>query len=280
VSGAPIEAYHQSPVNLVPSNVEFLADWQQSPQHGGWYGLQVMDNCRIHADGFMTWHGKAAARVEVDPGDDPLVLGENSERSEVAFTQTHDGTATTNEETSGDQFYAMSYYFPTSYAGSSFSWSETQAHETIDCSAGDQTQCNSWQWVMQFHPDNGFWGGLTASASTHGGTQKYGLTLGADHALSSPDVALGKWTDLVLEVSWSSGDIGLWRRDEGQTTFTKVVTGNEPTVKTQTGVYMKQGLYRGGHVNGRVDVFWLGPTARAATFAAAELAAFGTSAGP
>jgi hypothetical protein len=46
------------------------------------------------------------------------------------------------------------------------------------------------------------------------------------------------------------------------------------------GTYMKQGLYRGGTVDGRSDVHWVGPTVRGSTFAAVEQAAFGTSAGP
>jgi hypothetical protein len=41
--------------------------------------------------------------------------------------------------------------------------------------------------------------------------------------------------------------------------------------------YWKQGLYRGG-VN-RTDVLWMGPTARATSFEAAEMAAFGTASG-
>jgi hypothetical protein len=42
---------------------------------------------------------------------------------------------------------------------------------------------------------------------------------------------------------------------------------------------MKQGHYRGGNVNGRTDVLWVGPTARGDTFSAVEQAAFGTNVG-
>jgi hypothetical protein len=43
---------------------------------------------------------------------------------------------------------------------------------------------------------------------------------------------------------------------------------------------MKQGLYRGGNVDGRTDVYWVGPTVRGGTFSAVEQAAFGTQVGP
>jgi hypothetical protein len=53
-------------------------------------------------------------------------------------------------------------------------------------------------------------------------------------------------------------------------------TGGAPS----QAIYFKQGLYRGGSVNGRTDVFWAGPTARGSTFSAVEQAAFGTNVGP
>jgi len=46
-----------------------------------------MDSCRIQPDGYLTWHGKAAVRVEVQPNDDPLALNSNSERAEMLLMQ-------------------------------------------------------------------------------------------------------------------------------------------------------------------------------------------------
>lgn len=240
-----------------------------------------MDACRYHPDGFMTWHGKPAVRLEVDPGDDPLFLGENSERAEMAFTQDGQGDQVNEEVTGGHQYYAMSYWFPSDWGGTQYPWSVTESQENIDCSTGDQTQCNSWSYAFQFHTDSAFWGALEAAAATVGGQQQYTLILGSTYPLSDGGaIALGKWTDLVLEIDWASGAIALHRRDEGQTNFTTVVAATEPTVTNVTGVYFKQGLYRGGHVNGRVDVFWMGPTAKGTSFAAVEGAAFGTDVGP
>lgn len=101
-------------------------------------------------------------------------------------------------------------------------------------------------------------------------------------------ISLGQWTDLVMMVAFAStpvGHIAVWRRNEGEATFTQVVdVPNVATLQFNSKVsstvgdhYWKQGLYRGG-VN-RVDVLWIGPTVRATTFEAAEMAALGTTSG-
>ena len=272
----PIEQYHL-PVVAPPAAVGFLTDWTKNATSGGWYGEQVMDACRMHPDGNVTWHGQAAVRVEVDPGDDPLVLGENSERAEMAFIQDANGNQVNEEVVAGTQFYATSYWFPPTWGGTQYPYSDIEAHDSIDCSTGDQTQCNSWSYVFQFHTGTAYWGSLGAAARKTGGPQQFWLTLGGNYELSDGGaIPLGHWTDLVLQIDWGTGAIAMWRRDEGATAFTQVVSATEPSVTTVTGVYMKQGLYRGGYVKGRSDVFWVGPTARATSFAAAELAAFGT----
>jgi hypothetical protein len=60
---------------------------------------------------------------------------------------------------------------------------------------------------------------------------------------------------------------------------TRLWARRSSSVTTGTGVYPKQGLNRGVYGNGRTDVFWVGPTARGASFAAAEQAALGTDDG-
>ncbi len=89
---------------------------------------------------------------------------------------------------------------------------------------------------------------------------------------------------MMTFASTPTGHITVWRRDQGQTAFAQVLdVPNVATLQYQSGQavgdhYWKQGLYRGG-VN-RTDVLWIGPTVRATTFQAAEMAAFGTANGP
>jgi hypothetical protein len=271
------EQYHLPPLATLATGVTAQIDWTSNPTSGGWYGAQIMDACRIHPDGFSTWHQKAAVRVEVDPNDDPLMLGANSERAEMLTLQTAGGAQVLDDASSGVQFYATSYYFPSTWGGTQLPWS---AFQGIDCAAGDQHQCNSWSFVLQFHGDTIAWGGLVAAQTSVGGPQYYDFTLGGKH-LALPDngaIALGKWTDFVLQLDWTTGAIKLWRRDEGQSAFGSMAS-DTVTIPAEK-MYLKQGLYRGANVKGRVDVLWIGPTARGSTFAAVEMAAFGTSNGP
>jgi hypothetical protein len=156
------ESYHLPVTTGLLPNVTFSSGWTQLPATGGWYGEQIMDSCRIQADGNVTWRGKAAARVEVQPGDDPLALGDNSERAEMLGMQTASGVEITEGSSSGTQYYATSYYFPPTWAGEQLPWS---AFPNMNCSSGTQNQCNSWSAVMQFYG----WTALTAARTTVGG---------------------------------------------------------------------------------------------------------------
>jgi hypothetical protein len=182
---------------------------------------------------------------------------------------------------SGTQYYALSYYFPATWSGTQYPWSAFEASgstwpagSVADCSV-DETKCSSWSIVMQLYG----WGSMSAAVRTPGGPQVYSFAAGtATLTPAHPNLALGKWTDFVVSVDWGTGAATLWRRDEGQTSFTMEgqATGGAPS----QAIYFKQGLYRGGSVNGRTDVFWAGPTARGSTFSAVEQAAFGTNVGP
>jgi hypothetical protein len=105
---------------------------------------------------------------------------------------------------------------------------------------------------------------------------------------SDAGLNLGKWVDFVIMIRFSansSGQVTVWRRNEGDREFREIANSGEiPTLQYNEakGIapgphYWKQGLYRSAfdHIN----VFWMGPTARASTFSAAEQAAFGTASG-
>lgn len=268
VQPARHETYHLPSTAKPPENITFATDWNQV-QTGGWYGQQVMDSCRIKPDGFVTWHGNPTVRVEVQPNDDPLALDSNSERAEMLLMQDANGREIRENADSGTQYYATSYYFPTTWRGQQLPWS---AFAPTDCTIGSKNVCNSWSFVWQFYG----WGALSAAQSTVNGPQRYLFdnSLLADGGL----IKLGKWTDFVFMVDWNTGAYIIWRRDEGQTAFTQAISGKKP-VPVFRDVYVKQGLYRGGNVDGRTDIFWIGPTARGSSFSAVERQAFGTDNG-
>jgi len=250
------------------AGISFATAWGELAS-GGWYGRQAMDDCRIHPDGVRTWHGKAAVRVEVQPNDDPLDLHANSERAEMSVMQDASGREIREGPASGTQYYATSYFLPETWRGQQLPWS---AFAPIDCSTAVQTACNSWSYIWQFYG----WGGLAAGQRTLNGPQQYAFNNSTlrDGGL----IALGKWTDFVFLVEWSSGAYTVWRRDEGQSKFNEALTGHSPVPRLRS-IYVKQGLYRGGNTGGRTDVLWIGPTARGSSFASVEQQAFGTANG-
>jgi hypothetical protein len=207
--------------------------------------------------------------VEVQPNDDPLVLKSNSERAEMLYMQDARGTAIKENLKSGVQYYATSYYFPSTWQGQQLPWS---AFAPADCSTGDQNQCNSWSFVWQFYG----WGALGAAQTTVGGAQHYRFN-GSEFSRAGL-IELGKWTDFVFMVDWGSGAYTVWRRDEGQIAFAEVLAGRT-ALPVGRDIYVKQGLYRGGNVGGRTDVLWIGPTVRGLSFSAVEHRAFGTDNG-
>ena len=275
VGSGKFDRIHLPVVAGLPAGVSWMSDWAAQPVSGGWYELQAMDACRLHMDpAFSTWHGKAAARIEVDPGDDPLRLYAGSERAEVLLPQTKDGFTILDGSASQINYFAMSYYFPPTWSGTQFPWS---AFAPTDCSIGDQTQCNSWSIVMQFHlAHTAAWGFLYAAKNKPDGPQLYSLLLGktAIRFSDGGSMALGKWTDFVFKFDWTEHIVSVWRRDEGQAKFKQVVKDVVYEAPSEA-AYLKQGLYRGSAVNGRVDVLWIGPAARGESFSAVAQAAFG-----
>jgi hypothetical protein len=286
---APPDAAMRTDASCSAAGVTFESDWTADPAMGGWQAVQVVQPTRMHPDGTTTWHGFTAVRVEVDPGDDPLNLGENTERAEALVMQTSSGAAIPENVSSGTEYFATSYMFPSDWAGTALE--------------GDS---NSWSIVMQLHGPDALGASpafaLMAAKTTSGGTENLFVTTnpgavpaggccGPTYPFTGNSlIALGKWTDLVFLMTFAAdptGHLTVWRRDQGQAAFTQVVdAANVATLQYQGSPssvgdhYWKQGLYRGGDVMGRVDVLWIGPTARGPTFASVECGAFGTAAGP
>jgi hypothetical protein len=121
--------------------------------------------------------------------------------------------------------------------------------------------------------------GLHAGSSDVGAAQRYTWIVGGN-SYPVGMISLGHWSDFVFQVNWSTGAFTIWRRDDSETAFTQAVNATDSSLTQMVGGYLKQGLYRGGTVNGRTDVLWIGPTARGSSFAAVEMEAFGTSNGP
>jgi Polysaccharide lyase len=247
----------------LPAGVSFLTDWVARPVAGGFRYTQIQNACRYRPDGNVTWHNKAAVRVELNPGDDPLGLG--TDRAELLIAQDAAGKALNDDKNAGDLYYATSYYFPPTW-GATFT-------------AGDG---DSWSFLLQFYPFGGLAVGKGYYPEVGGPSQSMWFATKKNYKFADSSVPLGKWLDLVFHVNWSTGAFAISRRTEGTSAFATMVSGTDLDA-TQVAAgegYLKQGIYRGPNVNGRTDVVWIGPTARGSSFQAVELAAFGTRNGP
>lgn len=256
----------------------FVSDFSHDPRQGNWARIQVVSPDRFSPDrNERTPHGKVAARVEVRPGDNPLTCCVSTERSEVLIMRSSSGQNLSETGNSGIQHFAISYKLPYDF-------------KSADTGRG------KWSILFQLH------GGEKLSAppaiALHASASQYFIrTNGGDLSngnnfrtirLTDPSLNLGRWTDLVMMIKFASdstGQITVWRRNEGEISFRKVADAvNIPTLQFKTAAnlppghhYWKQGLYRSAAEI--TNVIWIGPTARATSFEAAELAAFGTSSG-
>lgn len=259
------ENYSQPANRVLPAGVSFLTDWANLQRAGGFKAIQAMDTCRIQFDpNFKTWHGLAATRVEVNPGDDPISSG--GERSEVLFPQTVSGSPIYESSASGTQYIAVSYFFPSNFDGTWLSGNS-----------------NSWSIVMQLHNGggSGVFSALMAGKRTASGKHTFTYASAQTYPFSDGgEIRRGEWVDFIFELNFANGRFKIYRRNETQSNFTVVVDATDPSMVSTGQSYMKQGLYRGSSVNGRTDVIWMGPTARGTSFSAVEQAAFATTNGP
>lgn len=264
--------------------VSFLDDWAADPVKGGWAMIQVTAANRLQRDlSLSTWHGQSTARIEVRPLDDPI--SSTGERSEVLAMKSGAVSNITEDNTTGTQYYGMSYFLPTNWQ------STAQAN-------GD----SGWSIVFQLHGPDSL--GASPSFALYANT-KYQLCLwGGDlsAAGSAPTIYnfsdggvyqngsglnLGAWSDFIIRATWASsptGSVTIWRRNQGETDFAQVLdVANVATLQYRGSIgvgphYWKHGLYRGESPT-ITNVLWTGPLSRGTSFSAVELATFGTSAG-
>jgi len=222
----------------------FWGDWESGTVTGtgnrNWgYKEVVADNrITILSDGGAR-QGTRFARVEVRPGDNPLSCCSGSERAEVSKMQNANSAAIYENLSSGTQQYAFSVKFDSSW----------------------KTITDGWGIFLQLHGPNGLNPAWAFSAKDKirfntrlGDVTK--VTSVTPRELSNGSLNIGKWIDFIVTVKYAKDNTGwitIQRRDEGQTSFTQVLSlTNTSTVQYDPNVnngavgnhYMKYGLYR------------------------------------
>jgi hypothetical protein len=265
--------------------------WEAGHTANQWLIVQEKGEDRLQVENDpMSPKGGAVLRVEVRPGD---YLGYSGERAEVSHMlgpagKQYDGVTAQ----SGHEFYGISIKLDPNW--------QPPLH--------DKTH-GGWQWgiFMQLHsPDAS--GGPPAFAlcadDTFHAQMLAGDLIGANgqrrNAISLPftngELRLGHWIQFLIDVVWaydSHGSLAVYRRDEGETAFTQILTqAEQPTLQfnsqfpdsQNTGPplpsgpkylhYWKAGYYRSVSP-GVTSRLWLGPIVRGTSLEEVAVAAFG-----
>lgn len=268
---------------ILPTNVTFLSDWSKAPATGtanNWAHKQVWTSSRIRGVQDDTSPKKGiVGSIQVFPGD--KVGGWSGERAEYLGMQNRYGAAFPVTASSGHEFYGTSIKLPTTWKapyGTSkdggYTWGIFfQLHGPDSLNASPAIAMSAQK---DFHIS------LLGGDVYNGGTRSSARGP-ASYGFSNPNLALGRWVQFMLDVVWKAdktGYLAVYRRDEGQTGWTRVVElRNVATLMYKYGNpvgphYWKTGYYRNGGLN-FTSQLWLGPTVRGTNFGDVALAAFG-----
>jgi hypothetical protein len=268
----------------VHAGVSFSGDWEKGlTGNGNWLYIQRVSSNRFQRVTSPVRQGQYAARVEVRPGDDPLIS--SGERAEVLTMSDSAGNSLDENLGSGTQFYAFSFRLDPNWQ-----------------SPGSDTNGNGkWALVFQLHGPDTYHASpaIAVSVQDHLSLDFYSgdidtpsnMLQWADYPLSDNSLPLGYWADLVMRVKFATnftGAVTVWRRNEGQTNFLQELNvTNIPTLQYKSslggvgGHYWKHGLYRAKQpANGVTNVLWLDGMTRGSSYDSVVKAAFNVSPPP
>lgn len=223
--------------------------------------------------------GGLVARFEVRPGDHTKLSGDRAELVHMWIN----GTRFPVTPASGHEFYGIS----------------VKVAPDWQAPGGDMRMPQfKWGIFMQLHsPDifaappaialeatSDFHLGMCSGDLLKGGTRN-GNKDAIDIPFSNGALNRGHWVQFVIDVTWAldhRGAIAIYRRDEGQTAFAKVLDlPNTPTLQWKYGIdsgntdhYWAVGFYRSRNAD-LTNVLWLGPIVRGTTFDEVAKTAFG-----
>jgi hypothetical protein len=219
--------------------------------------------------------GNYSLKVTVKPGDN---YGSSGERAEVYGMYGPDGKQIFENEASGTQFYAISVYLPLDFKSPTSTWASFQQLHTNDIYRSYPSFAIGALDTYYVQMISGDLDALNDPKKSH--TVKYPIGT----------LQRGKWVDFVWEIKFAktfTGTVDVWRRIEGETGFTKVLSvANIPTLSFKSSVsggavldsYWKTGYYTS--VENFTRVIYIDSNTRGANFNDVVAAAFPTSSVP
>jgi len=277
-----------SPPPTPSGNVSFSCGWETKILGNGcWDEENRMADYSIQRVTDHVRKGNYSARFEVRPGDDPIGCTGCGERAEVADMLTEDGVEINENENSGTQYYAFSVRFDENWVAPE-----------------EDPEDGLWSIFFQLHGPDELGASPSFSLDTlysdgNETTENICVMLHSgdlddpenslqwqNYPLSNGALNRGQWIDFVIKIKWAAdftGSVDVWRRDEGETDFTLVLSlNNVPTLQYRSSVnggavgdhYWKHGFYRPVQHGSVVNILWLDGMSRGDTFDAVVDAAF------
>ena len=271
--------------NVLSSAVTFSCGWETKILGNGcWNEKNQMASYSIQRVTDHVRKGNYSARFEVRPGDDPIGCTGCGERAEVAGMITEDGVEINENENSGTQYYAFSVRFDENWVAPE-----------------EDPEDGLWSIFLQLHGPDILEASPSFAMDTLNASKNDGISVvlhagnlddpenslqWATYELSESGLNRGNWIDFVVKIKFASdftGSVSVWRRDEGETDFTLVLTiNNVPTLQYRESVnggavgphYWQHGFYRPVQSGSVINILWLDGMSRGDTFDAVVNAAF------
>jgi hypothetical protein len=236
--------------------VSFQGGWEDGvvTGPGSWYNKQAVGAYSLQIVSDVVRAGSKAMRVEVRPGDNPLNCCFSSERAEVTIMTNPDGSDLQEGPSSGTQYYGFSVRLEPNF------------------------QFPLWSVVFQLHgPDYLDVFPLISVGLDSGGfyLDHYGGNVANTtrlHRALGP-VTAGVWTDFILKITYATGATGevmVWRRNEGEQNFTQVATLSDvPTLQYIGSDPVGEHYWKTGYYRSKEDftsVIWNDNVVRADTY--------------
>ncbi len=224
--------------------------------------------------------GNGSLRIEVNPGD--MSKNDKSERAELVGMKNSNGNFVEEDLNSGTQYYALSIMVPASWVALADKRGGELVHGTFFQLHGNADISGGIRPMFAMNITDRFYimhhSGDVNDISYNHDSQKY------TYEFSNGKINPGHWTDFVIKIKYaatSTGEITVWRRDEGETNFNQVLdipnTGTLFYQGNPSNVLPHKwhcGYYRS--MQGNVStVLWLDCITRANSFESAVMNAFG-----
>ena len=269
--------------------ISFSGDWEQGLRGpGNWGSIQVVAADRFQRVTSPVRQGIYSARVEVRPGDDPSnypppAIPDRERAQVLVMTDSAGNELNENEASIGTtRYYAFSVMLNSDWVSPKPDPTTGWLWSSIFGLHGPDKYACAGAFMFEVYDNFSFYlytGDMSkpCSDSVHKHCKDYDFS---DNSLNR-----GHWIDFVIKIKFEktfTGTVDIWRRNEGQTNFTKILSISDvPTLQFNSNMdgttvldhYYKHGFYRPKQTT-ITNILWLDGLTVGNTFDVVVSAAF------